>query len=171
MTGKGTKGWDKGADYERMRARLLYRLSKERGVGRCYAAILLLQLRNGCRVSEAVRAFQAWLRTGERELTVPLAKAKNRTRLVVVPQELQLPEECVHLADVPEKLLVKRAKMYAIRKLGVNTHSLRYAYITMLLREGVNPAIVSKIVGHARLDTLLSYVQRAKAEEILREYW
>jgi site-specific recombinase XerD len=53
--------------------------------------------------------------------------------------------------------------------LNINTHSLRYAYITYLLRQNVNPAIVSKIIKHSRLDTLLHYVQEKVGESVLRE--
>jgi hypothetical protein len=33
----------------------------------------------------------------------------------------------------------------------------------------VNPAIVSKVIRHSRLDTLLKYVQEKEAERVLRE--
>ncbi|MEM4675473.1 MAG: tyrosine-type recombinase/integrase [Nitrososphaerota archaeon] len=164
------KKWDKGIDfivvYERL-ARLVKR--ERRAHNRAYAFILLIQLRNGSRVSEAVRAFREFMLTGRTEVYVPLSKKKRPTlRLMVIPEIDFNRKECADLLDVSERLLIKRVKMYALNRLKVNTHSLRYAFITYLLREGVNPSIVAKITGHAHLDSILRYTQEKEAERILR---
>ncbi|MFP3287548.1 MAG: tyrosine-type recombinase/integrase [Acidilobus sp.] len=48
-----------------------------------------------------------------------------------------------------------------------STHSLRYAFISYLLRKGVSPSIVAKIVGHSSLDHILHYTEVKLAEEVL----
>ena len=58
-------------------------------------------------------------------------------------------------------------KVYAKKVLGINTHSLRYARITHMLRN-ISPSIVAKITGHKKLDYILTYTQIKTAEEALR---
>ncbi|MEM4455521.1 MAG: hypothetical protein QXT28_12460 [Thermofilaceae archaeon] len=165
------KKWDRGVDFEVMYERLVRLTRRERRPhNRAYAFILLIQLRNGSRVSEAVRAFREFLLTGRKEVQVPLSKKKkNESRLMVIPDIGFDRSAAVDLLDVDEQLLVKRVKVYAKRRLGVNTHSLRYAFITYLLRQGVNPAIVARVTGHSKLDFILHYTQSKEAERVLRE--
>ena len=63
---------------------------------------------------------------------------------------------------------MKRIKVYAVKELWINTHSLRYARITHMLRNNVSPSIVAKITGHKKLDYILKYTQIKTAEEALR---
>jgi len=162
--------WDKGVDFEVTYERLLRLVRRERRArNRAYAFILLIQLRNGSRVSEAVRAFREYITTGRTEVQVPLSKKKRvETRLMVIPDIGFDRTTAVELLEVNEGLLTKRVKMYAKNRLKVNTHSLRYAFITYLLKQGVNPAIVARVTGHTKLDFILHYTQQKAAEEILR---
>ena len=169
----GTKvsKWDKNIDYEYAYKRIARYITRARTASAiCNNSILLVQLRNGSRVSEAVRAFISWVRNGKREQIVRLSKRKNAQRLMIIPPELdeRVRDTCVHLVDISEKKLIQRVKTYAIRTHRFNTHSIRYAFITYLLAHGVESAIVSRLVGHTKLDTLLRYVQQKRAEDLLR---
>ncbi|MEM1867919.1 MAG: tyrosine-type recombinase/integrase, partial [Thermosphaera sp.] len=107
--------------------------------------------------------------TGKREVLVPLSKKKkHEERLMVIPEVDFDRTAAVELLEVNERLLTKRVKMYAKNRLKINTHSLRYAFITHLLKEGVNPAIVARVTGHTKLDFILHYTQAKAAEEVLR---
>jgi hypothetical protein len=53
-----TMGWDKGVDYEYAYSKILRHLVKSRYPAKCYDAVLLVQLRNGAKISEAVKAFK-----------------------------------------------------------------------------------------------------------------
>ncbi|MEM1929910.1 MAG: tyrosine-type recombinase/integrase [Thermofilaceae archaeon] len=164
--------WDRGVDYEVVYERLLRLIKRERKPKlKAYAFILLIQLRNGSRVSEAVKAFKEYLLTGKREVEVPLSKKKKpERRLMVIPDvEFDRSSAAADLLDIDDNLLVWRVKKYAEKKLRVNTHSLRYAFITYLLRQGINPAVVAKITGHSKLDFILHYTQSKEAERVLRE--
>jgi len=132
--------------------------------------ILLIQLRNGLRVSESVRAFKEFLKTKKFELQTKLSKKKREElRLVIIPREvLDRINECVDLVEISDKKLVDRVKSYCRYKYKFNTHSLRYAFITYLLRHGVNPSLIAKITKHSRLDFILQYTQEREAEKILR---
>ncbi|MEM4454829.1 MAG: tyrosine-type recombinase/integrase [Thermofilaceae archaeon] len=165
------KKWDKGVDFEVAYERLLRLVKRERRPKlKAYAFILLTQLRNGSRVSEAVRAFKEYVLTGRREVEVPLSKKKKaEKRLMVIPDAELDRSSVVDLLDVSDKLLTWRVKKYAEKRLGINTHSLRYAFITYLLRQGVNPAVVAKITGHSKLDFILHYTQAKEAERLLRD--
>jgi integrase len=170
--------WDKGLDYEEAYARILRVMSKNKKHTRCYDAVLLLQLRNGARISEALRGFFAYMR-GEakyhprnRKLVVSVQVSKKKRpeeRLIVVPEELKDVDlsVCKALLGEDPLKLKRRIEQYARDKYGFNTHSLRYAFITYLLMRGVNPSIVAKITRHSRLDFILRYTQEKAAEDLL----
>jgi site-specific recombinase XerD len=163
--------WDKGIDFENTYNKLLRHMNKTKPPAKCYDAILLIQLRNGSRVSEAVRAFKMFLDSKSLELEVLVSKkrAKQEKRLMIIPQELlSVVSPCFDLRNVEDKILTNRVKNYCIETYGFNTQSLRYAFITYLLRQGVNPSIVAKITKHSRLEYIQRYTQEKVAEETLR---
>ncbi|MGC8988396.1 integrase [Infirmifilum sp.] len=165
------RSWDKGIDYEYAYAKLSRLLRSSDPTTRCYSAILLMQLRNGLRIGEAVDAFITFIKTGKREFMTRVEKKKRpEERLVVVPVELddQIRLSCIDLAQVDRRVLTNRIKNWCRQKLGFNTHSLRYAFITYLLRQGVNPSIIAKITKHSKLDFILNYTQAKTAEFVLR---
>jgi site-specific recombinase XerD len=162
--------WDRGLDFENTYAKLLRHMSRAKPPAKCYDAILLIQLRNGSRVSEAVRAFLQFLRAKSLEVEVEVSKKRKREkRLMVIPSELlSVVSPCFDLRDAEERKLVDRVKNYCRYTYGFNTHSLRYAFITYLLRMGVSPSIVAKITRHSRLEYIQRYTQEKVAEDTLR---
>lgn len=160
--------WDKGVEYSALYHMLLRDIldASLSTKARCYSSILLIQLRNGLRVSEAVEAYKKHLVTGARELTVRVKKKKRgEERLVVIPSEVL---KCMDLYHVDDHRLRERVRNYLYERYGLNTHSLRYAFITHLLRNGVSPVIVAKITKHSTLDHILRYTQEKIARDILR---
>jgi len=165
-------GWDKGLDYGSTYARILKHMGKARYPSICYDAVLLIQLRNGARVSEAVRAFREFLTTKSVELDVRVSKRRDSARrLMVIPHELVSTsiDACKEMLGHDDDKLVNRVKTYVKEAYGFNTHSLRYAFITHLLKQGVSPAVISKITGHKNLNYILTYTQEKAAEQILKE--
>ena len=163
--------WDKGIDYESAYSKILKHMLKARYPGLCYDAILLIQLRNGSRVSEAVRSFREFLTIKAIEVSVRVSKRKdNAQRLMVIPRELLNTniDMCKELLSLNDAKLVNRVKTYVKEAYGFNTHSLRYAFITHLLKSGVNPAVVSKITGHKNINYVLAYTQEKVGVEVLR---
>ena len=168
--------WDKGLDYEEVYNKILRTMSKNKRRTKCYDAILLLQLRNGARISEATNAFLEYLkgnakfhpRTKKLIVMVQVAKKKKpEQRMIVIPEDLKDVDlsECKGFDD--PVALKKRVIQYAREKYGFNTHSLRFAFITYLLLRGNNPSIVAKITKHSRLDYILHYTEEKKAEDAL----
>ena len=164
--------WDKGVDYETAYTMLLRKINSVKNSKiKCYLMVALVQLRNGSRISEAIRAFKEWIKTSKTELYVRVSKKKKpELRLMVIPSELEQHRLlCVDLVEVEDKKLRNRVLATLHRLFKLNTHSLRYAFITYLLKNNVNVAIVSKMIKHSRLDTLLHYVQVKESERVLRE--
>jgi integrase len=163
--------WDKGLEYELAYSRLLRKIDTVKDNNtKCYLIIALIQLRNGSRISESIRAFKEWVKTNKTELYVKVSKKKRlEERLMIIPQEIvHYRLYCVDLVDIEDKILRDRVRVTLYYYFKWNTHSLRYAFITYLLKSGVNPAIVSKIVKHSKLDTLMSYVQVKESERVLK---
>jgi len=134
---------------------------------------LLIQLRNGARVSEAIEALKKFIETGERKVEVRVRKHKNpEHRLMVLPKELSVKDliPCKPiLEEVSERKLKKRVQLYARKELEINTHSLRYAFITYLLKKGVSPSLIAKITHHRNLNYILTYTQQKTADKILED--
>jgi len=159
--------WDRGLDYITVYNLILKHMRRSRGKRKCYDSILLIQLRNGSRISEAVRAYIEYVKTRNSEVKVLVSKKRREVkRLMVIPSEVEI---CEELLLVDERRLVDRLKHYSLNTFNINTHSLRYAFITYLLKIGTNPAIISKITKHSRLDLILTYTQEKVAEDVLRE--
>lgn len=136
--------------------------------------MLLVQLRNGSRIGEAVEAVKEFCRTKENAVRVRVEKHKgNDTRLMVLPEELRgkegkeyLAKACLRLTKV--KNPKSAVKEYCRATYGFNTHSLRYAFITYMLSKGVSPSFIAKITGHRNLSHILTYTEIKTAEDILQ---
>jgi len=167
--------WDMGVDFKEA----LMKLLQARSYLRAHPTetnkrllrsvnILITQLTNGLRVSEALDCYYKFLETLEREIEVKLAKSKDKYRICMIPP----------FFDKLDVLLTKDVKRphptvlthIARRYFGFNTHSLRYAFINYMLQQDIDVATVSKIVGHRKLDTILTYVQERRARRTLEEH-
>jgi len=165
--------WDRGIDFENTRRMLIVKLREElkrggiRRISRiAHYVTALIQLYNGCRASESVEAFNRWRRTGKKEVEVRVRKKKKEeVRLVVIPSVAQRYREVVrHYHQSTD-----RYKNFIRQNFNFNTHSLRYAFITYLSKQGVSPQLIAKITHHKRLDMILNYTQQKRADELLRE--
>ncbi len=164
------RGWDACLDYKEAYSQILGHLYR---TGHPWDVILLIQLRNGSRIGEAIEAAKAFCETKAASVRVRIEKHKEGdTRLMVLPEELRnkegrelLAKACLRL----EKVKAPRVDIadYAKKTFGFNTHALRYAFITYLLKRGVSPSIVAKITGHRSLDHILHYTEMKTAEDIL----
>jgi len=164
------RGWDACLDYREAYSQILGHLYR---TGHPWDVILLIQLRNGSRIGEAIEAVRQFCETKATAVRVRIEKHKEGdTRLMVLPEELRnkegrelLAKACLRL----EKVKAPRVDIadYAKKTFGFNTHALRYAFITYLLKRGVSPSIIAKITGHRSLDHILHYTEMKTAEDIL----
>ena len=184
MTKARMFGWDKGLDYEEWKSKLeadIRRLRKEgirdiRNLHRlAYNIILLTQLVNGCRVGESVQAIQYIVKNGippDRKVRVKVEKRKdNYERLIVIPKIVSDRDlkSIVFINYLDTKTLKQRVVVWARDYWGINTHSLRYAFITHLAKQGVSAQLIGKMTGHSKLDYILYYTQKVQAEQLLEK--
>jgi integrase len=164
------RGWDSCVDYKKAYGEILGHLYK---TGSPYDVVLLVQLRNGSRIGEAIEAVKEFCNT--KAITVRVKVEKHRgtdTRLMVLPEELRNSEGRDYLAQACLRLSkVKNPKDsmrdYCRRTYGFNTHSLRYAFITYMLSKGVSPSFIAKMTGHKNLSYILHYTEVKTAEDLL----
>jgi integrase len=163
-------GWDSCVDYRKAYGEILGHLYK---TGHPWDVVLLIQLRNGARVGEAVEATKQFCNTKDYTVRVEVEKHKdNDTRLIVLPEELRSKEGRDYLASACLRLAKVRnpkstIKQYCRATFGYNTHSLRYAFITYMLSKGISPSFIAKITGHKNLSYILHYTETKTAEDIL----
>jgi len=171
------KKWDKGLDFKQTLEKLLAykkwvrsspKMTKLRRISLRNTNILLLALLNGLRISEAIECYYKWLEDPTaREITVRVAKSrKDKFRLCITEGLDSVDYKLTRQLERPKP---NSLQSWSIVKFGFNTHSLRYAFINYMLAQGYDPATVSRIIAHSRLDTILSYIQEKRAREALVE--
>lgn len=159
-----------------------------------YLIIAMIQLRNGCRISEACAAYRYYNNKNDIHIpvTVKIAKSeklikvkgkkekvktKARYRNILFPYKWVNAEDLTFIMDhkytaaLQEcKKLTNRTLDYLLAYHKCNTHSLRYAFINYLIFEKKKPLnVVAKIVGHADLNQLNRYTQQKNVDEVLNE--
>jgi hypothetical protein len=133
-----------------------------------YVAILLIQLVNGARIGEAIRAFKSFVESGQREFQLQAEKHGNM-KFFIIPNIIKNRQSYRIIFTIPDDKLQARVRMFAKKYLKCNTHSLRYALISYLAKSGKDPAIIAKITGHKKLDRIIQYTQTKDAIDIQRE--
>lgn len=159
-----------GLDFEQARRKLMKIIESNEYTQKekLYASVLLIQLLNGLRVSEAWTSMQHFLTTKERDFQIKPGK-RGAPRPVKIPEIVKQREEWKWILNVEPNRARKRLHYYAKTFLGTNTHSLRYALVGYLSGMGVSAQIIAKITGHKKLDRILQYTQSIQAEKILDE--
>jgi hypothetical protein len=133
-----------------------------------YVAILLIQLINGSRIKEAIRAFKTFVESNQREFQLEAEKHGN-TKPFVIPDTIKNRLSYKSILTISDDKLEARIRMFALKYLKCNTHSLRYALISFLAKNATDPALIAKITGHKKLDRIIQYTQTKDAFEILRK--
>jgi hypothetical protein len=162
--------WDRNIEYDIFLPKLLKTLPRLKGNAKCYCSIAILQLTNGMRAREAVAAFQYFLKTGNRKFEVKVLKQKHeKYRPVKIPDEIDndIRADCYDLAFMDAKKLRDRYRMWLYKNFKVNTHSLRYAFISKLAEIGMSPMIIARITGHSELRYLITYTHKKLGERAL----
>jgi integrase len=97
---------------------------------------------------------------------------KDDYRLMVIPKEIVEEDSttCTTLIDKDKDVIRVNVNKYLHRRLRINAHSLRYAFITYMLRKGVSPSIIAAITGHKNLNMILKYTERKEVEKVLEEF-
>lgn len=184
------KTFDRNVDYPKIKEEFLNEIYKvmnftdeTKYIRIVYIVICLIQLRNGSRISEAIRCFRSLVHhSNTRKFEIDLSKRrKNKiTRDFNIPEFID--EDILQLAIclTTRDILIDDLNVVAsrIRKYlyayhdKINTHSLRYAYINWLLTDKkININNVAKIVGHTTVNHIVRYTQNKKSKEILDKFY
>lgn len=171
--------WDRGIDFDIIYKKLEQIIKKpinpsryRQKVGLAYAIISLCQLRNGSRISEAIEFVKRAIKTKKRKLLVRVRKHKKEDyRLMVLPKIINSNHLSLiaFIQEIPDKVLRARIEDWLRNHFKINTHSLRYAFITRLSRLGYTPQIIAAITGHRNLNYVLKYTQRKAGELALMQ--
>ncbi|AEF96634.1 tyrosine-type recombinase/integrase [Methanotorris igneus] len=193
--------WDLGLKYHETKDKLIKEIENlknkeilyKNDIKRlAYLIILLTQLRNGCRIGEAITAIVGFCSNIDRInweypiIAVKVEKRKdNHFREIILPKYIKkhdleiIKNFILNLKDEYEKeenkekahkKIISKISMWAKRNLGINTHSLRYAYITYKAEKQRPAQIIAKITGHKNLDMIVDYTQTQLArKELLNE--
>jgi len=183
--------FDKNLDYEIIKERISNKIieliidlhldrndKKLQALSNC--TIALIQLVNGSRISEAIKATEYFVRNKHKQsMYVKISKRQDlANRVMKLPNEVDLfileaigitfntydIENKDHMAKLSSKV---RTYLYDHFD-KINTHSLRYALINYLaIKKNVPLNLVSKIVGHKSMNQLVSYTQNKHVDNML----
>jgi len=167
-------GWDCGLDYVKTYKRILnhYKKIAKNDLQKGYDIILLTQLRNGSRISEAIEFLTKISKSTkdfkiQDEVRVRKCR-KYKTRIMILPEEFHKEKwQILRLHYVFANATNDKLSHYAKTHFGFNTHSLRYAFISHLAKLGIQPQLIAKITQHSRLEPILNYTSQVVANEIL----
>jgi len=180
--------WDMGLDYMETFKMLIEEYDKV-SMGQvlykkdlkkyAYLMIFLIQIKNGCRIGEAINGalwfceniyklnwdgtITGWTRIEKlkneeyRKITLPSAITKNDIERVL-PILLELKKV---------KKPTIRLSNWLKRHYGINTHSLRYAFITYHAEINTPAQIIAKMTGHKNLNHIVHYTQQKVADKVL----
>lgn len=143
-----------------------------------HLSVSLIALLNGARLSEAYDAFRVALREGRRKkghLRVEVRVRKKKRveyRVIYVPSIVLEGISFLHLKedDASLRLVPASVRMFLRRFYSVNPHSLRYAFISELVRRNVGVPLIARITHHAKLEHILTYTSAKRGEGILEEF-
>jgi len=165
-------GWNKNLDYEETYKALRFALTSKSAEMKRYQrqdkkmklAILLIALRNGSRISEAIDAFKVFIIDKNREQKIRTrkrgfayvrsadGKRKRATngkvpdnpvlRLMIIPDEIsdKYPQFMVPVSAI---------SAWCRREFNFNPHSLRYCFITYHSKKGISAQLIAKMTAHA----------------------
>ena len=176
--------WDMELDYEQTKIKLINRIKQYRikkplykrdKIAYTYLLVGLLQLRNGCRIGEAIEGMIRIIESNEKEVKVKVEKRRdNAKRKIILPKEieecdLKIAKEVIESWKEKElRRIANNISVWFLTNLGINTHSLRYAFISHLGKQQVPAQIVASITKHKSINMIMKYTQDKIAEDVLR---
>jgi hypothetical protein len=206
MTTGINKGFDRDVDYLPMKNNLindfhlnykkyLGKFKKRSGSALIYLLIVMIQLRNGSRISEAITAFKLFIEKGyEEKVIVKIAKSggikyihnKDGAKEQIITKErfrkIMFPVSWIKIDNINNlfnklknthnKVIYKpKIKLsvihFMLNHYQSNTHSLRYAFINYMLYQEKRPIPdIAKFVGHQGTNQLVTYTQLKNVDQI-----
>lgn len=181
--------WDRKIPFEQLSRRLIedfssvvgewYRKTKKEKVSKqlIYYSILIIQLYNGTRISEAVDGFKKWLVENKDEIEVRVRKRKDdEYRIVVIPDIIKfnrgILERAVEFAFKNNLDLIKpnSVKKWCLIHLKINSHTLRKAWESYMSRKWQGDVTaITNWQGRKRVDSHLVYLRREEFKDKFKD--
>lgn len=158
---------------------------KHVGLHLAYDSILLTQLVNGARISEAVDGILRFKENSERIQQVPARKRKKKVKVLdkdgKETGEIKVVGRDVDRAiKIQKDVKVKYLKfldgktfeqirngvcLFMFNHHGANTHSLRYAWVSKQSKDEVPANITSSYMRHTNVGMIARYTRNSDADE------
>jgi len=166
--------WGKQLDFDQEIERLQTLIAANKGKQKAYYAILLTQLSQSCRISEAVDALTQWAKNKKNVDLVEIRVRKRKDtywRDIFIPKSIK--NESKSLKRIINKFqfsdnLVDNIIHFAIYHL-YNTHALRYAGITQQGEMKIPDQVIAAGTGHKKLEHIRRYTEKMAARKVLQE--
>jgi len=161
-----------------------------------YNSILFTQLQNGARISETIDAIMKFKADAKRKQMVRARKRKHKEKVKDENGKVKLDEKGNPITkivgrDVDRLMLIPKeikasfidgidgktpkqiqngVGLFALNHHNINTHSLRYAFISHYgFKEGVPAHLISKFIKHTNINTILNYTREQEADDTFEE--
>ena len=166
--------WSKDLDYDSEVERLQTLIAANTGKRKAYFAILLTQLAQSCRISEAVDALMRWAKNKK---NTDLVQIRTRKRKDVYWRDVFIPKTILDNSRIIKRVLnkfdysdnlVDNVRKFASYHL-YNTHALRHAGITYQGMKGTPDQVIAVGTGHKKVEHIRIYTQRSASRKVLKE--
>lgn len=170
--GKWKKKFER--EIEQLRIEVAYYKNKGRDRPRArhhiaYNGVLLTQLTNGARISEAVEAVLKFVGNKSHEQAVEVRKRKRaKKRIIIIPRRLKQADFGVLRGKRPERVQFN-TWAFARHHYGINTHSLRYAFVSHSNKRGVPATMTAHYIRHTNVGMIEHYSRDKEADEYFRK--
>ncbi|EGL84002.1 integrase family protein [Caldalkalibacillus thermarum TA2.A1] len=146
-------------------------------------AIVQMLFNTGLRVSELVSLDRSDVEISERKGSVKVVGKGNRERIVPLNKETRralqryLDERtdshpALFLSNRGQRISV-RSVQYLLEKHGVHPHQLRHTFITGLMRNNIDIAVIQSMSGHTSTKMIVRYSQPTEEDktQAVEELW
>ncbi|MFZ8800855.1 MAG: hypothetical protein ACO2ON_01595 [Candidatus Nanopusillus sp.] len=130
-----------------------------------YYSIAYLQLTNGLRSTEAIKSLQLFLKKKEKVLKIIAGKSKMERLVIIPPLLFEYYDELKKYSDILDKINKKNYYTFIKENLGINPHSLRYAFIDYMLSRGLLPEELVVFMGYTSFKHMINYYRVASAKD------
>ncbi|QZT33656.1 tyrosine-type recombinase/integrase [Caldalkalibacillus thermarum TA2.A1] len=139
-------------------------------------AIVMMLLNTGLRVSELVSLDRSDVEISERKGSVRVVGKGNRERVIPLNKEARralqkyLDERtdshpALFLSNRGQRISV-RSVQYLLEKHGVHPHQLRHTFITGLVRNNTDIAVIQSMSGHTSTKMIVRYSQPTEEDKL-----
>jgi len=190
--GRRPHSWDYEVDFNEMKSVLLSDLELLLRFPHCFGekcrkrvfhhlSVSILCLLNGLRISEALEAFKKAIQgvferssSNLHRVHVRVRKKRGREEFrdaYIHPLVLKgIKDLGIKASDKDLNLTRQSVSVFLSRNYGVNPHSLRYSFVSEMVKRKVPLPIVCRVLHHSKLDFVLHYTSARYGEEALAEF-